>query len=81
MKKVLQQLRFIMVERERIRRRRKMAKTIDNEEFRRYCRGMFDANCKERREHRQKLYNSFEKYYRTNTDWLYRKFSKRKGNT
>ena len=58
-----------------------MAKTIDNKEFMCYCRGMFDANCKERREHRQKLYNSFEKYYRTNTDWLYRKFSKRKGNT
>jgi len=55
-----------------------MAKTIDNKEFMCYCRGMFDANCKERREYRQKLYSSFENYYLTNTDWLYSKFNKRK---
>ena len=57
------------------RRRRKMP----NDRFVHFCRNLFDANCKERREYGQELY-TFQSYYTTHHAWLLNKYNKEKTN-
>ncbi len=64
-----------LVQQQETRKRKNIRKSLV---FKRYVQGMFDSNCRERREHGQKEFNNVFSYYRTHHKWLLNKFIEEK---
>ena len=60
-----------LVQQQETRKRKNIRKSLV---FKRYVQGMFDSNCRERREHGQEEFNSVFSYYRTHHKWLLNRF-------